>query len=284
MAPTADHDLLSKIDYYEFLGISHLATDAEIKKAGRKTSLKYHPDKVTPTPETLEKFHLLQIILQVLGDPAEKAQYDAQRDAKQRRKAEVDAMDAKRRTMVQDLEAREEAHRNNLSNGLGQKRTLSEREMKINRIAEDNRRKMAELAAKRRSEAEAEAAKQRAEDTKRAAEETSANPSKGVLEEEKEGSLENGSHDDLDRCLRVHWACQNDGADIDESYLKALDPQNIEEILQFKLKKRKVDGKGKIMMGSAVVMFSSVDSAREFRSRTRDPNLEAIELAGGEKK
>lgn len=68
--------MAEKRDYYEILGVSRDASDAEIKKAFRKYAKKYHPD-VNPGDKTAEKnFKEANEAYEVLGDPKKKANYD----------------------------------------------------------------------------------------------------------------------------------------------------------------------------------------------------------------
>lgn len=72
---------MAKKDYYEILGISKDASEAEIKKAYRKAAMKYHPDKFTNASEDEKKnaeakFKELNDAYQVLSDSQKKAQYD----------------------------------------------------------------------------------------------------------------------------------------------------------------------------------------------------------------
>ena len=55
-------------NYYEILGINTNASQDEIKKAYRKLSLKYHPDRTGGDVELSEKFKELNEAYSILSD------------------------------------------------------------------------------------------------------------------------------------------------------------------------------------------------------------------------
>lgn len=68
---------MSKKDYYEVLGVSKDASEADIKKAFRKLAVKYHPDKNRDNPEEAEKkFKEINEAYSILSDKTKRAQYD----------------------------------------------------------------------------------------------------------------------------------------------------------------------------------------------------------------
>ena len=65
-----------KRDFYEVLGVSKGASEAEIKKDYRKLALKYHPDKNPDDASAEEKFKEAAEAYEVLSDPEKKSRYD----------------------------------------------------------------------------------------------------------------------------------------------------------------------------------------------------------------
>lgn len=63
-------------DYYYFLGIDAASSDEDIKKAYRKLSLKYHPDKNPGDAFFATRFREIQEAYEMLIDPEKRRIYD----------------------------------------------------------------------------------------------------------------------------------------------------------------------------------------------------------------
>jgi len=63
-------------DYYYFLGISHDASEEDIKKSYRKLSLKYHPDKNENDDFFADRFREIQEAYETLSDRSRRKTYD----------------------------------------------------------------------------------------------------------------------------------------------------------------------------------------------------------------
>ena len=252
MAPTGTADI--SVDYYELLSIPATASEAEIRRAYRKTSLLYHPDKVKPTPETLDKFQLLQTVLNVLTNVEEKRKYDQTREARQRRLAETAALDSRRRQMVEDLEKREAASVNGVKNGI--KRTWTDRELEIKRIQEENRKRREAATAQKaqHAKAQAEVAKTKQEDQ---------------------------SSDSIHRSIKVRWIKEGEGLDIDQETLEENFPAgDVENVVILKDKKRRVEGRDKkVLLGTALIVFTSVAIAKKVVPQGPWDGIESVDWA-----
>ena len=67
---------MAKRDYYEVLGVSKGADEAEIKKAYRKAAIKHHPDKNPGDKEAEDKFKEAAEAYDILSNQDKKARYD----------------------------------------------------------------------------------------------------------------------------------------------------------------------------------------------------------------
>jgi len=63
-------------DYYEVLGVSQSATEAEIKRAYRSLAKRYHPDRNPGDASAEAKFKEVQRAYSTLSDPKKRAEYD----------------------------------------------------------------------------------------------------------------------------------------------------------------------------------------------------------------
>ncbi|WP_433631034.1 J domain-containing protein [Chryseobacterium cucumeris] len=71
-------------DYYYFLGISQDASEEDVKKAYRKLSLKYHPDKNDNDDFFADRFREIQEAYETLSDRALRRTYDQNLENHQR--------------------------------------------------------------------------------------------------------------------------------------------------------------------------------------------------------
>ncbi|KAK5017234.1 hypothetical protein BJ546DRAFT_465252 [Cryomyces antarcticus] len=68
--------MVRETKFYDILGVSPDASEAQLKSAYKKGALKHHPDKNQHNPEAAEKFKDLSKAYEVLSDPQKRQVYD----------------------------------------------------------------------------------------------------------------------------------------------------------------------------------------------------------------
>ncbi|KAF2272694.1 DnaJ-domain-containing protein [Westerdykella ornata] len=149
-------------DFYALLGITSDSSDSEIKRAYRKTSILYHPDKNPDDATAADTFIRLGLARDILLDVRLKAIYDGARVKRREKALREEMLDARRRKMKEELERRE---REGAGAVAGAKRKRMEemdeverREAEIARLAEDGRRRRREAQERLQRERERERA------------------------------------------------------------------------------------------------------------------------------
>ena len=238
----------SSHDFYALLDVSEGAQETEIRRAYRKTALKYHPDKVGANPEALDKFHLLQIAYDVLSDPTVKELYDNARRARQQKLERDKAFEGRRKWMKEDLERRE-------SGVFKRKREESEAEeefeRELRRLAEDGKRRRKEREEQLRQEA------------RQMAKEDESVHEDGTATNCYSRSGANGQVPDLDRSVTLRFPQNETTVHIDRAEVISRFEcfGNVEEAILRDKKIRIEGGKHKQPYMTAVLVYKSVVGA-----------------------
>jgi DnaJ family protein C protein 17 len=152
--------------------------------------------------------------------------------------------------MKEDLEKREGGFSNGISPS-GTKRTWTDRELEIKRIAEENRKRRETVVQQKVQEAQVRA---------QAAEKPS---------------------DSIERSVKVRWIKEGEGLDIDQEALEEnFASGDVENVLLLKDKKRRLEGRDKkVLLGTAVIVFKSFMIAKRVMAKGPWDGIESIEWA-----
>ncbi|KAJ8582230.1 DnaJ-domain-containing protein [Rhizopogon salebrosus TDB-379] len=181
---------------YELLGISQAATEAEIRTAYRTRSLKVHPDRNRNDPNAAQKFHALTTASTLLLDPLRRLALDAQFRLQAAKKQRFAAYDNKRKTMVTELEEREQEFKRAR---MAKQQDKAAREGENDRIREEGRR----LREQREKELELRALERESEPEETNGEDTLTPPPLGDLDTTIRVKYSLSSHSTLSTALTL---------------------------------------------------------------------------------
>ena len=261
-------------DFYALLGVTTFdAEDSEIKRAYRKASLLVHPDKHPDDAEAADKFIRLGIARDILLDVKLKTEYDRQRQRKREKALQDELLDGKRRKMKEDLERREREGFANLKRKRTQEMGEAEkREMDIQRLAEDGKR--------RRKEHQERLEKQRQEE-----EASFMEPSPEA--ETKPQAPAPGQTAEIDRTIKVRFVREGELAGWDKDKVSSMFAKygEIDSIVMGKDKKVRIPGeKHKKMTATVFIVYTRLDHAHAAAvdGKADWPLLESITWASKE--
>jgi DnaJ family protein C protein 17 len=263
-------------DFYELLGVTFDAEANTIKKAYRKTSIKYHPDKNPDNKDAADRFIYLGWARDILLDERLKGEYDRARTRRREKTLQDDLLDGRRKKMKQDLERREREGKD-FAQSLKRKRAedMSEAEKRaqeLQRLAEDGkrRRKEAQERMEKKRKDEDEASFIDLEDTQ---------PQAQVPKP--------GDTPELDRTVKIRFQREGASLDWDKEKLQTMFAKygTIDSIVMGKDKKIRPSGdKHRKVIAMVFIIYHRLDHAHAAVSDGRSdfPALDSVSWANGE--
>src|SRR5690606_29575682 len=97
-------------DFYEALGVSRTASQAQIKAAFKKLALRNHPDRTQGNREAEETFKFFNEAYRTLSDPVKRSRYDARFYIITEEVNEAHWQEVRRRRYQQWRQARDQAY------------------------------------------------------------------------------------------------------------------------------------------------------------------------------
>lgn len=261
-------------DYYELLSVPFDAEESVIKRAYRKASIRYHPDKNPDNKDAADRFIALGWARDILIDPKLKGEYDRARTRRREKAFQDELLSGNRRKMKEELERRE---RESADFGASLKRKraadLSEaekREQEIQRLAEDGKR--------RRKEAQDRKDKARKEEEAAAAE---------PVKSPEPQAPKPGESAELDRTIKIRFHREGETATWDKDTIRNMFEKygKIDSIIMGKDKKLKLEGeKHRKLVAMVFVVYRRLDHAHAAVSdaKTEHPALDSVAWANGE--
>ena len=262
-------------DFYELLGVAFDVDEATIKKAYRKASIRYHPDKNPDNKDAADRFIYLGWARDILVDAKLKGEYDRARTRRREKILQDELLDGRRRKMKDDLERREREGKE-FAQGLKRKRAeeMSEAEKKaqeLQRLAEDGKR--------RRKEAQERMEKKRKEEEEATvmAAEKSPEPQ----------APKPGDSAEIDRTVKVRFQRDNERMAWDKDTISKLFSKygKIDSVLMGKDKKIKPSGeKHRKVIAIVFIIYTRLDHAHAavMDGKADYPSLESVSWANGE--
>ncbi|KAF2681439.1 DnaJ-domain-containing protein [Lentithecium fluviatile CBS 122367] len=237
-------------DFYALLGVTTFdAEESEIKRAYRKASIKVHPDKNPDDADAADKFILLGVARDILLDVKLKTEYDRQRQRKREKALQDELLDGRRRKMKEDLERREREGFSNKRKRAHEVGEAEKREMDIQRLAEDGKR--------RRKEHQEKLERQRQEE-----EVSFMEPSPEA--ETRPQAPAPGQTAEIDRTVKVRFVREGDQATWDKDKVSSMFRKygEIDSIVMGKDKKLRLPGeKHKKNTATVFIVYTRLDHA-----------------------